>query len=190
MAFSPNGRLLASSASDRTIRLWDASSGAAVRVLRVPGADAGEVAWTPDGKGLVASTRDRAIHLWSLEQPDPVKTLARLQMGGYGLAISADGKRITSAGWDQHAVRVWDIEGKVDSPRALRFLGHQDLVTGLQFSPDGRLLASGGVDKTVRLWRTGVDPATLTRGARGGAPEHGLGGGIQPGRQAGGLGRT
>ena len=187
MAFSPDGKLLATADSTGYVRLWNPATRQAVGAPLLAAADGGlnGVAFSPDGTLLAtADTTVRAAvepgHRQAVGAP------SSLPDGGVnGVAFSPDGKLLATAGGDG-TVRLSD-------PATRQALGAPLLavtgggVNGVAFSPDGKLLASADGDGTVRLWNpaTRQAPPRCPRGCHRRRER----GGVQPGRQAAGQRR-
>src|SRR5215467_9548839 len=75
IAWSPDGKIIASPSADKTIRLWDAQTGQLMRTQVGHSAMVGSVAWSPDGKILVSGSYDETIHLWDAQTGRSLRTL-------------------------------------------------------------------------------------------------------------------
>jgi Tol biopolymer transport system component len=152
VAFSPDGRRLASASLDRSLRLWNADTGQAVLTLTGHTNGVWGVAFSPDGRRLASAGRDQAVKLWDATTGRELLNLRNGNGEVYRVAFSPDGKRLAACGGSlgrPGAVKVWDA---ADGKELLSLGGHTNLTVGLAFSPDGSRLASCGFDHTVRLW--------------------------------------
>jgi len=157
VAFSPDGRTLASGSSDATVILWDIASRKPIGKPLAGHKDLiWSVAFSPDGGVLASGSEDGTILLWDVARRASLgKPLAG--SGGWvlSLAFSPDG-RILAAGHADGSVNLWDVVRR--SSRDLP-AGHEEEVRSVSFSPDGKTLAAGSIDGTVLLW----DVARRTR---------------------------
>ena len=147
VAFSPNGRTIASSSDDQTVRLWDAGSGHQLRVLKGHMGRVSSVAFSPDGRTIASASGDGTVRLWDAGSGRELRVFGHTKEV-FSVAFSPDGRTIAS-GSDDRTVRLWDT----GTGRQLRVLeGHAKAVFSVAFSPDGRTIASASRDGTVRFW--------------------------------------
>ncbi|MET7697208.1 WD40 repeat domain-containing protein [Streptomyces sp. NPDC005485] len=169
-SFSPNGRILATASSDRTIRLWNVTDPTRPKPLGKP--LTGHSSWvssavfSPDGHTLASASDDGTIRLWNVRDPGHPHPLGAPLTGHAGtiylLAFSPDGHTLASAGEDR-TVRLWNMADPTrPKPLGKPLTGHSAAVRSVAFSPDGRTLAAGGDDNTIRLWNM-TDPRRPVR---------------------------
>jgi WD40 repeat protein len=167
VAFSPDGRLLATGADDGTVRLFDVTNPARPRqvaIVRGAGAESPiyTVAFAPDGKTIAAASLNDVVQLWRVTGGDGLAPEAP-DLGGMasypiGLAFSPDGRTLAIGNADKH-VYLWNMANPA-RPRLLGapLSGPTSNVWSVAFSPDGKTLAGSANDGTVWLWSM-TDPA-------------------------------
>ncbi|CAM5673494.1 hypothetical protein SAVIM338S_07098 [Streptomyces avidinii] len=164
VAFSPDGRTLATGSADNTVRLWDPETGKLRSTLEGPTSVVYSVAFSPDGRTLATGSDDNSARLWDLATNTTRTTLTGHTDTVYSVAFSPDGRTLATGGAD-NTVRLWDPA--TGDPRST-LEGHGDRVSSVAFSPDGRILATGSDDNTVRLWDPATgDPRSTLEGHRG-----------------------
>jgi WD40 repeat protein/predicted Ser/Thr protein kinase len=119
VAFSTDGRRLASASSDHTVRVWDLKTGECVAVLRGHTDEVLAVAFHPDGARLASAGRDRAIWLWDLSTGQEVARLTGHTDYVFSLAFSPNGQSLVSGSGDGTA-RVWDTVSPEEHQKARR----------------------------------------------------------------------
>jgi WD40 repeat protein len=148
VAFSLDGKTVASASRDKTVRLWDAMTGDERPKLIGHDDAVTAVAFSPDGKTVASGSEDKTVRLWDAMTGDERQKLEGHDRKITTVAFSPDGKTVAS-GSDDKTVRLWNAMTGDERPK---LVGHDSLVTAVAFSPDGKTVASGSRDKTIRLW--------------------------------------
>ncbi len=152
VAFSPDGRLLASGSNDNQVRLWDTASGRELGVLTGHTDVVICLAFSPDGRILASGSgnNDGSLMLWDVAHGRRLgEPLTTNGYGIYSVAFSPDGRRL-AVGAGDGSIEVWDLAHRrqIDLP----FAGITGSVNSVAFSPDGKLLATAGTDREIHLW--------------------------------------
>jgi eukaryotic-like serine/threonine-protein kinase len=164
LAFSPDGRLLASGAENGDVKAWDAATGRLVLTYS-PGAGhpVHQVAFSPDGQRLAAASVNSKsvadpgqVRIWEVATGREVFSLKGHTEAVWSVAFSSDGTRLaTGSGvpWNNQTrkegeIKVWDAL----TGQELLTLQNKRCVYAVAFSPDGRRLASAGADNLVNVW--------------------------------------
>ncbi|MBD2519852.1 AAA-like domain-containing protein [Nostoc sp. FACHB-973] len=143
--FSPDGKQIATSSYDGTIKLWHLD-GRLIRTFTGHKGEVQDLAFSPDGKLIVSGSHDRTVKLWTVEGK-LLHTFSGHSNKVYAVAFSPDGKTITSGSRDR-TIKLWKPDGNL----LATLKAHEDVVFGLAFSQDGRWLTSGSWDKTAIIW--------------------------------------
>jgi tRNA A-37 threonylcarbamoyl transferase component Bud32 len=158
LAISGDGRRIISAGEYRTVKVWDAATGQALRILRGHTRETYSVAISGDGRRIVSADEYGTVKVWDAATGQEKLTLRGHTSNVKSVAISADGRRIASGG-GYGTIKVWDAA----TGQALRTLqGHTLGVYSVALSGDGRRIVSGGGDQTVKVWDAATGQALLT----------------------------
>jgi WD40 repeat protein len=157
LAVSRNGEILASGSEDQTVKLWRLKRGADKAIL---GEEKSEltgqgdivtsIVFSPKERTLAVATWNGSIHLW-----DPSIARQRRVMGGFGqpinvIAFAPNGQKLATGGYDQ-SVHIWSQNDSRPSP-LVAYEGHDQAVTAIALSNDGRLTATGDFNGCLRIF--------------------------------------
>jgi WD40 repeat protein/class 3 adenylate cyclase len=165
VAYSPDGKRLATGGADGTVVFWDPATGEPGLTLDNEGAGISGLAFSPDGTRIATAGDSDIVRMWDTMTG---KELFRVDAGDvrvFGLAFSPDGKRLATGDFGG-LLQVWDaLTGK----NLLSLHAHDGWISGLRFSPNGSLLASSGADGIAKLWDASTlqDLLTLHTGGDG-----------------------
>jgi WD40 repeat protein len=149
VAFSPDGKWIATGSADKTIRIWNAATGE--RKDRISHTDPIYcLSFSPDGKTLASGGADKAITLWDVASGEKKKTLKEVSSAAVAwIRFAPDGRTLAVFGVGKQVANVWSLS----TGKQVAYLqGHTDSIKGLEFSRDGLTIATVSDDSTVRLW--------------------------------------
>ncbi|MEV0196165.1 AAA family ATPase [Nonomuraea sp. NPDC050691] len=175
MAFSPDGRTLATATASGTVRLWDTvgrrQAGAAIgRADHESVRDSiAQVAFSPDGRRLISAGADDTVRVWDLATRRQIGKALTGHAGDIsGMSLSPDGGTLATFSIADRTARLWDLTTHKQIGGVLQGAGSDLGFYAVAFSPDGTRLATGGRDGYTRLWDTASrrqvgDPLTNRR---------------------------
>jgi WD40 repeat protein len=151
VAWDPEGVRIASVDRDGAIHVWDAESGRPVAALEGHEGKVFTLAWSPDAQTLGTGGEDGTVRLWDVDSGREVR---RFDLAGrvFAMAWSPDGTQVVAT--EAESASVWDVR----TERSLLTLtGHEAVVNGVAWSPDGERIVTASNDGTARIWdgRTG-----------------------------------
>ncbi len=147
-AYSPDGSRIASASEDRTIKIWDVSSGECIKTLTGHTSDVFSVNWNSAGTKLVSASWDHTARIWDVATGDCEKILSRHSNAVSYAVFSPKGDRIASASWDKTIV-LWDAK---TGDYITTLYGHTAPVTSVNFDPNSKRLVSSSRDKKMIIW--------------------------------------
>jgi WD40 repeat protein len=150
VAFSPDGKKLATAGADRVIRVFEVETGKPIMQIEDHADWILDIAFSPDGKKLASASRDKTSKVFDLEKKESLVTFTGHGQPVYTVAFTPDGKSVSSGGEDNE-IRVWSIDGEAKQIRRIRGFG--GTVFKLAYTPDGKTLVACSGDKTVRLFK-------------------------------------
>ncbi|MBD3883575.1 serine/threonine protein kinase [Phormidium tenue FACHB-886] len=156
LSLSPNGQIVASGSSDRTIKLWRLETGELLHTFagRSLWSTAGHRDWISalafgfDGRVLISASNDGTVKLWNLSNRQLISTLPSNGWAVSAIAFDSDGALLVSGNSDG-LIQLWDAE--TDEPLA-DLAQHQERVSALVIDQTGQYLVSGSYDRTICLW--------------------------------------
>jgi WD40 repeat protein len=156
IAFSPDGKYLATASGNRNVWLWEAGTGREVTCMphaaRTPAgsinnaASINIIAFSPNAKYLATASRDHIVWIWKVPGGKEVTHLVH-EGSVYAIAFSPDGEYIATA-TSAHNAWVWEAA----TGRKVACISHAAAVCAVAFSPDGKYLATASEDHTAQLW--------------------------------------
>jgi hypothetical protein len=149
VAFSADGKTLASGGLDGALRLWDAETGKELRRLQGHPSEVGSVVFTPDGQSLLSCGSDTTIRLWDTASGNERRRFSLSAASFARMVLSPDGRLLALK---DHAgnLRLWDVFAGKEVRQ------HEQDFESLAFAPDSRTLATGTRLGTTHLWDTGT----------------------------------
>jgi WD40 repeat protein len=152
IAYSPKDDIIISGSADKTMKVWNASSGNLLHSLPDYHSDyITSIVFSKDGTKFASTSLDRTVNIWNvpdIRTANPPKTIIRHFEGITCSAFSPDGKNIVTGSWD-NKIKIWNIE---TGDSILTLNKHSDGITCLIFNPYGDKIISGGWDKIIRVW--------------------------------------
>ncbi|KAL4067061.1 WD40-repeat-containing domain protein [Scleroderma yunnanense] len=154
VCFSPDGKLLATGAEDKQIRIWDIAKKRIVNIFDGHQQEIYSLDFSHDGRLIVSGSGDKTARIWDMADRTPkVLTIndpdsMNNDAGVTSVAISPNGQLVAAGSLDT-IVRIWDVASGI---LVERLRGHRDSVYSVAFTPDGNGLVSGSLDKTLKYW--------------------------------------
>ncbi|KAK4200781.1 WD40-repeat-containing domain protein [Triangularia verruculosa] len=153
LAFTPDGKQIASGSNTEIARLWNVASGAALWKFEGPTDKVSSVAISPDGTLIAAGSDDFTVMVWDLKTRALRYSLKAHSRWVNSVAFSPNGKVLASGSMDE-TVALWDVATGAELERVNN---QSSCVNTAAFSPDGSLIATGSVDQMIRLWSVSND---------------------------------
>lgn len=153
LAISHDGKRLASCGYDKSIRLWDVESGRVLSVLREHTDAVFAVAFSPDDKWIASGAGDRSVKIWDAQKGVRLYTLTDATDAVTTLQFRPGTVPLLTAGGNDKTIRTWALDAAGGRP-VRSVIAHTAPVLALRYSPDGKLLASAGSDRSVKIWNT------------------------------------
>jgi WD40 repeat protein len=148
VAWSQDGRRIASASGDQTAQVWDATSGDHLTRYTGHSDSVYTLGWSPGGGRMASGSNDKTVQVWDPTFGDHFYTYTGHRDWVWSVSWSPDGKRIASGGGDS-TVQVWNSG---DGSHVFSYRGHSAPVHAVSWSPDGSRIASSSVDGTVQVW--------------------------------------
>jgi len=160
VAFSSDGKRLATSGIDQPAKLWDLHTGQQLTTFTGHSDRVVSARFSPDGQRLVTASSDKTAKLWDVVSGQEIITLKGHTEIVYAAVFSPDGSNLATGSYD-HTAKLWDA---ATGREIVTLKGHLKPILSVAFSPDGKTLATGSADGTVKLWQvnTGLEVATFT----------------------------
>ncbi len=182
IAYSPDGKYLAAGSENRTIKIWNISTQQEIVTLSGHAKGVSSIAYSPDGKYLASGSYDSKIKIWDMHTHQEIATFSGHAKVVHSIAYSPDGKYLASGSGD-FKIKIWDMHTHQEIATLLGYsedginiakklhhgykpsiadqFGYGIGVKTIAYSPDGKKLASGCDEGTIRIWDTTAQKTIL-----------------------------
>lgn len=149
LAWSPDGKRIASGSKHMIVQIWDPASGQQILFYRGHASSISTVAWSPDDIHIASGSSDGTVRVWVSTTGETIVTYhGHANSSVNTVAYSPDGQRIASGGTDW-TVQVWNA---IIGQQFVRYRGHSGSIYALAWSPDGTRIVSASRDQGVQIW--------------------------------------